>query len=106
MARENQFEWDQFCKLGEMIGDGLHHEDPWISKEYKRLQKILIPETKEEKEYKRKVRKIMNQKIDEQITEKLKTDKCWCGADLKQTRSGSKTVVCTKCTKRYKYRSK
>ena len=42
MARENEFEWRQFCRLGEMIGDGLHYEESWISKEYKRLQKNLI----------------------------------------------------------------
>jgi len=53
MERENAFEWNQFCRLGEMIGDGLHYEDKWISKEYKRLAKILLPETQEEKEYKR-----------------------------------------------------
>lgn len=42
----DKFLWNQFCRLREMIGDGLHHEEPWISKEYKKLQKILIPETK------------------------------------------------------------
>lgn len=25
MARDNEFEWRQFCRLGEMIGDGLHY---------------------------------------------------------------------------------
>lgn len=106
MVRDNEFEWRQFCRLGEMIGDGLHYEEPWISKEYKRLQKILIPETKEEKEYKRKARKLRNENIDKQIVERLKTDRCKCGAELKQVRSGSKTVKCIKCESRYKYTSK
>jgi|SRR5690554_3523591 len=106
MAKDNEFEWRQFCRLGEMIGDGLHYEEPWISKEYKRLQKILLPETKEEKEYKRKARKLKNENIDKQIVERLKTDRCKCGSELKQVRSGSKTVKCTKCESRYKYASK
>lgn len=108
MARENEFEWRQFCRLGEMIGDGLHHEEPWISKEYKKLQKILLPETEIEKEYKRKARKLRNQNIDKQIAERLQTDKCTCGSELKQSRSGSKTVACTKvkCGKKFTYKSK
>jgi len=106
MERDNEFEWRQFCRLGEMIGDGLHHEEPWISKEYRRLQKILLPETKERKEFKRNARKLLNESIDKQMVEKLKIDRCKCGAELKQIRSGSKTVKCTKCEKRYKYSSK
>ena len=104
--QENEFEWNQFCRLGEMIGDGLHYEDPWISKEYKRLQKILIPETQEEKGYKKKLRQKRNESINEQIIEKLKKDKCKCGGGLKQTRSGSKKVKCIECGSRYQYKSK
>jgi len=33
------FLWDQFCKLGEMLGDG--DCDPWVGKEYKRLAIVL-----------------------------------------------------------------
>jgi hypothetical protein len=103
---ENEFEWRQFCRLGEAIGDGLHYEDSWISKEYKMLQKILLPETDEEKEYKRKIRKLKNQNIDKQVVERLKIDRCKCGSELKQIRSGSKTVKCIECGSRYKYASK
>lgn len=106
MKKNNEFVWQQFCRLGEMIGDGLHYEDPWISKEYSRLQKILIPETKEEKEYKRKIRKAKNESINKQVAERLLIDKCSCGSELKQTRSGSKTVICIKCGLKYKYSSK
>lgn len=35
----NEHLWRQFEKLGEMMGDGLHHEadGKWISVEYKKL---------------------------------------------------------------------
>ena len=33
----------QLVKLGDMMGDGLHHEDPEISKEYSRIVKLLFP---------------------------------------------------------------
>ena len=106
MARENEFEWRQFCRLGEMIGDGLHYEEPWILREYKQLQKILLPETEAEKEYKRKIRKIKNEKINEQIKELLKRDRCKCGSEMKQIRIGSKVVVCLKCGTKYRYKTK
>lgn len=98
------FEWKQFCRLGEMIGDGLHHEDPWISKEYKRLLKILVPPTEEEKIWKAQVRKKRNESINKQVAERLEVDKCSCGGDLKQTRSGS-TVVVYGCGKKFKYKN-
>lgn len=103
--RENEFEWNQFIKLGDMMGDGLHHEEPWIAKEYKKLAKILIPGLKET-EKKRRVNK--NESINLQVAEKLKTDKCNCGCDLKQVRSGSKVVQCVnkECKKKYTYKSK
>lgn len=108
VERENEFEWNQFIRFGDMIGDGLHYEEPWISKEYKRLAKILILETKEVKEHKRNLRLKKNENINNQITERLKTDKCHCGKELKQVRSGSKIVTCIdiSCGKRYKYKTK
>jgi hypothetical protein len=42
----------QLIKLGDMMGDGLHHEEPWIAKEYTKIAKILYPEM-----YPRKQRK-------------------------------------------------
>lgn len=97
MSDSLKYEWKTFCKLGEMIGDGLHHEEPSISKEYNKLRKILIPETPEEKKRKKEIRKIRNKNIDKVISERLKSDRCKCNGELKQTRSGSKTVRCTKC---------
>jgi len=45
----DDFHWRQFCKLGEMMGDGLHHEadGKWIAIEYKKLSRILIPEIRD-----------------------------------------------------------
>jgi hypothetical protein len=107
--RDNEFEWNQFCKLGEMIGDGLHWEEPWISKEYKRLAKILIPPTEEEKAYKAEIRRKKNENINKQIEERLKTDTCSkCNSKLKQTRSGSKVVQCIneECKAKFQYKTK
>ena len=107
--KDNEFEWNQFCRLGEMIGDGLHYEDPWISKEYKRLAKILIPPTEEEKQYKTEIRRKKNENINKQIEDRLKTDNCSkCNSSLKQVRSGSKVVQCVneECKARFQYKSR
>lgn len=103
--RENEFEWNQFIRLGDMIGDGLHHEDPWIAKEYKKLSKILIPELRESE---KKIKVQANEAINLKISEKLKTDRCSCGSELKQSRSGSKVVKCInkECNKKYTYKYK
>lgn len=105
MERDNQFEWNQFCRLGEMIGDGLHYEPDgkWISKEYNRLAKILIPEIKTQDKEKRK-RKASN--IDEQMKVLLSNKKCSCGGELKQKRSGTKVAYCIVCDSRYVAKSK
>lgn len=99
---DNEFLWNQFCKLGEMMGDGLHHEDDgaWIPKEYKRLMKILCPEISNE------ARKTKADKIDSQMVNLLSQRKCECGGDLKQSRKGSKICYCIVCNKRYKAKAK
>lgn len=109
IQNDNQHLWDRFIRLGEMIGDGLHYEEPWISKDYKQLMKILCPPTPEEKAIKSEIRRKKNENIDKQIQERLITDKCSkCNSDLKQTRKGSKVVQCVNkdCKARYQYRSK
>ena len=54
---ENKHLWDQFIRLGERIGDGdLGTDEKWISREYKKLSKILVPEIKEAEEMQEKKR--------------------------------------------------
>lgn len=105
VERTNQFEWNQFCKLGEMMGDGLHHESDgkWISKEYRRLSKILIPEIRIQDAVRRKAK---NKLVDEKMASLLSNKKCDCGGGLKQTRSGSLSCRCTVCPLRFKARTK
>lgn len=88
-----------------MMGDGLHHEagGKWISAEYRKISKLLYPE-----EFAKK-RKQKAEQINQRIAELLPLRKCTklinpnvCGADLKQSRSGSKVVLCTKCDGKYK----
>lgn len=97
-------QWRSFIGLGEMIGDGLHNEPDggWISKEYRRLQKILLPVTKEEYDAKKEWLRIKNEKIDSQMTRLLESKKCDCGGDIKQKRSGTKVAYCKDCNKRYR----
>lgn len=106
MEKDNKWEWEQFCRLGEAIGDGMHYEDPWISKEYKRLSRILIPEIKEQEAENRRKR---NESLNKQIKEKLIKDRCFkCESELKQVRSGSKVVQCTnkECNAKFRYKTK
>lgn len=102
--RDNSFEWEQFAKLGEMMGDGLHHEPngKWIIREYKRLMHILVPEVKE---VEAKRRKLKNQQLDENMKNLLSEKRCiqdGCGGNLKQSRLGSKIAYCQTCNCRYK----
>lgn len=43
MATDNDFLLNQLVKLGDMMGDGLHHEPDgkWIEKEYRKIAKQL-----------------------------------------------------------------
>jgi hypothetical protein len=106
MSRENEHEWNQFCRLGEMIGDGLHYEEPWISKEYKKLAKTLLPQTEMQKEYYKKIRQNKNKSIDKQMEKLLSKRKCDCGGDIKQVRSGSKVAYCQSCNQRFTAKAK
>lgn len=104
IPRDNQYEWDQFCKLGEMIGDGLHNEPDgkWISKEYRRLMLLLNPDIKQLLANQRKEK---NERIDNQILKIIATIKCKkedCNGQLYQSKSGSKIMTCSKCLARYK----
>jgi hypothetical protein len=97
---DNAHLWNQFIRLGEMMGDGLHYESDgkWISKEYRKLAKILIPEMKEESAIRRKLK---NASTDIQMAKLLEDRKCGCGGGIKQKRSGSKVAYCQTCGSRY-----
>jgi hypothetical protein len=41
---DNDQSYQQLIKLGDMMGDGMHHQDPWIAKEYRKTLKSLHPE--------------------------------------------------------------
>lgn len=98
MKQDDDFLWRQFCRLGEMMGDGLHHEagGRWISCEYKRLSRILMPDVFAE------MRKNKADAVDVQMDKLIKTVKCKkCGGDLRQSRKGSKVAYCNDCNTRY-----
>ncbi len=98
-SKRDEHLWNQFIKLGDMIGDGLHNEPDgkWISKEYRRISKILLPENEVDKQY----RKYKNEYIDLQMAELSEKTKCNCGGSIKQKRSGTKVAYCQKCNARY-----
>lgn len=91
----------QLVKLGDMMGDGLHHEPDgkWIEREYKKILKALgyLP---------KQTRTSNVAAINEVVGETLKTNKCPCGGGLKQTRSGSFKVACVECESRYQFKAK
>lgn len=96
---------DQLIKLGDMMGDGLHHEadGKWIEKEYKRTFNLLYPE------YAKKRRKQTAININVQIDKLLLTARCSkCQSTLRQSRSGSKILYCnnTQCNARFTATSK
>jgi hypothetical protein len=109
-VRENEFEWRQFCNLGEMMGDGLHHEPGgnWISKEYRKLAKILLPESETEKTFRLRNNAAKAENINKQMAEVLAKKNCQCGGTLKQVRSGAKVACCQTCNAKYtaKYKKK
>lgn len=93
----------QLVKLGDMMGDGLHLEPDgkWISKEYRRVANALgynIPSS----------RKSNVEGINAAMSEALKTSKCKCGGELKQTRSGSYRAQCIAqgCDKKYQFKAR
>lgn len=85
----------QLIKLGDMMGDGLHHEPDgkWIPREYKKVMKALGIGPK---------RRNNSEAINKAMVPRLKDVKCQkCQGDLKQTKSGSKRGKCVGCGARY-----
>ena len=88
----------QLVKLGDMMGDGLHHEPDgkWIEREYRQVLKALglLPKVK---------RRSNVDAINEAMTRRVADVRCGsCEGQLKQTRSGSKRAKCEGCGSRWK----
>ena len=89
--KDKDYLYSQLIRLGDMMGDGLHHEPDgnWISKEYRQICKQLglLPKRKNDSEE-------INKKMDECVN----IVKCKiCTGDLKQTRKGSMRAKCLEC---------
>jgi hypothetical protein len=89
--------YNQLIKLGDMMGDGLHHEPggAWISKEYRRVAMELgiIPKAD---------RSARISAINDAMIKRVSEVNCkHCGGDLVQTRSGSKRAKCSGCNSRW-----
>ena len=98
-VEDREFLSRQLIRLGDMIGDGLHHETDgkWISREYRRIAKALGYEMPTEK------RANNNDAINEKMAERVKEVSCRkCGGELKQSRSGSMQAKCTSCDAKFK----
>lgn len=86
----------QLIKLGDMMGDGLHHEPDgkWIPKEYRKILKSLGIGPK---------KKNHAEAINKAMLERIKTVKCTqCSGHLCQVRSGSMVGQCVDCGAKYK----
>lgn len=90
-AETKQHLHNQLIKLGDMMGDGLHHEPDgkWISKEYRKVARALGYGPKKANN---------SEAINERMKQRVQDVKCGkCGGELKQTRSGSKRAACVEC---------
>lgn len=88
---------DQLVKLGDMMGDGQHHEPDgkWIAKEYRRVSRALgygAP------------RASNAEAINKAMASALEKCQCRkCGGQLKQTKSGSLRAACA-CGAKYQFK--
>ena len=89
---------DQLVKLGDMMGDGLHHEPDgkWITKEYRKVARALgygAP------------RASNAEAINKAMAEAVEITRCRkCGGQLKQTKSGSLRAACVQCDTKYQFK--
>lgn len=98
----DEFLWNQFCRLGEMLGDGLGDEPDgkWIGKEYKRIA-IQLGVAKPSDF--RKHRENHSEQINEFMEKRVKDVRCkYCGGELKQVRKGSFVAKCQCCSGKFK----
>ena len=91
---------DQLIRLGDMMGDGLHHEPDgrWIEKEYRRVAKALGYT---------KPRANNRDQINAAMAKAVESAQCKeCGEGLRQTRSGAMRAVCVSCGTKYQFKRK
>lgn len=84
-------------KLGDMMGDGLHHEPDgkWIEQEYRRTAKALGYDVT-------RPRKNNSEAINARMATRVTEVRCQnCDGELKQTRKGSKRGRCVNCKALY-----
>ncbi|MCG7545347.1 hypothetical protein MHM93_14295 [Pseudoalteromonas sp. MM17-2] len=92
----------QLVRLGDMMGDGLHHEPDgkWIAKEYRRVAKALGYPVEPQ-------RKSNVEGINKMMANYLNGKSCTeCNGQLKQTRSGAKRMVCLSCGAKFQVKTK
>lgn len=97
---DREFLSNQLIKLGDMIGDGLHHEadGEWISREYSRICRILYPDMFPKKDFTQR---------NNAVAKWCENHKCLrCEGELKQTKSGSLRVVCKSCNTKFQLSKK
>lgn len=93
---------NRLIRLGDMMGDGEHYENPEISREYKAILKQLEPEIFANK------RKIENENRNKRAEKYCAENDCpQCSGKLKQTRKGGLVLQCQgECKSRYKIRKR
>jgi len=85
-------------KLGDILGDGdlEPSDEKYFKKEYKKVFGLLYPEVNRAK---RKNRMIA---VNKRVLRLIEKNKCSCGGEYRQSRSGSLICYCKKCNKRVK----
>ncbi|AVM69726.1 hypothetical protein C3V36_11040 [Lachnospiraceae bacterium oral taxon 500] len=97
MEDDKKYLYDRLIRLGDMMGDGCHHEPDgkWIEREYRDTLKLLgLSPKKSVKRDTKSINKFMEKR--------LQDVRCECGGKLFQSRKGSFIATCSICGKRYK----
>lgn len=95
MEDDKKYLYDRLIRLGDMMGDGCHHEPDgkWIEREYRDTLKLLGLSPK---------KSVDTPSINEFMEKRLQEVRCECGGELFQSRKGSFIATCSICRKRYK----